>query len=107
MGKHSAGRPTAIDGHLQRIEDDLGFHAVTHRPTDDPTREQVEQNRKIEPAFQRSDVGDIAGLHPIRCRNFFGRELSVKYVFDNRFTMFGSWSRGKPCAAYRAGRRPA
>ena len=89
MGKHSAGRPTAIDGHLQRIEDDLGFHAVTHRPTDDPTREQVEQNRKIEPAFKRSDVGDIAGPHPIRCRNFFGRELSVKYVFDNRFTMFG------------------
>ena len=62
---------------------------MTHRPTDDSTREQDEQDCKIELAFQRSDVGDIAGQHPIGCRNLFGREFSVKDVFDNRFAMLG------------------
>ena len=74
---------------MQGIEVDLGFHAVIHRSTDDSTQEQVEQDSRIEPAFQRSDVGNIAGSHPIGCRNFFGRELSVKDVFDNWFAMLG------------------
>jgi hypothetical protein len=30
-------RPSARDGHLQRVDDQLGAHVVGHAPADDPT----------------------------------------------------------------------
>jgi hypothetical protein len=58
----------ALDRHHQRIRDQRGTHRGTHRPADHTAREQVDDSRHVEPAFGRSDVGEIGeGLSGISC----------------------------------------
>src|SRR5690606_27066068 len=77
-------RPAPLEGHVERLEDELGPEMRAHRPADDASAPNVEHNREIEestPGRYVSDVGDPelvrAGsvkLPPdeIRCRRSVG-----------------------------------
>jgi hypothetical protein len=55
------GRPPALDGHRERVDDQLLAHMVGHAPAHDPPRERVLDGRQVQPAFpgpQIREVGD-------------------------------------------------
>jgi hypothetical protein len=50
---------TARDGHLERVDDELGAEVVGERPADDRPAVAVHHRGEIQPALPRSDVGDV------------------------------------------------
>jgi len=48
------------DGHLQRPDRQIAFHAVADGPTDHAPGVQVQDHRQIQPPFAGPDVADIA-----------------------------------------------
>jgi hypothetical protein len=69
------------DRHDARIGDVLRRHGGTHRPADDPTREQVEDRRDVQPALGCPDVGEVGRPFAVRCWAF---ELPLQHVRRNR-----------------------
>ena len=58
------------DGHLQRLDRQIGFHAAADGPADDAPRMQIEDDSEIQPALAGPDIADIARtflIGPIRC----------------------------------------
>src|ERR1700722_750838 len=55
----ASARLTPCESHTQRIQNNPLLQTLAHRPTNDPARPQVQNNRQIEPALQRVDVGDV------------------------------------------------
>lgn len=45
--------------HQQSIEGQFGIDAVSHGPTDDMAREQIDHHAQIQPALAGTDVGDV------------------------------------------------
>lgn len=56
----------AEPGHPQCIDDQRPRHAISHREADDLTAERTDDNREIEPAFLRQQIGDVAGPDMLR-----------------------------------------
>jgi hypothetical protein len=56
----------AADGHLERVDDELGPEVVGERPADDPAAVEVDHRRQVQPALPRPDVGDIRRPQPVR-----------------------------------------
>ena len=52
-------RPARLDGHLQRVDDELLAHVGCHRPADDPARVEVLHRGQIQPALAGLDLLDI------------------------------------------------
>ena len=52
-------RPAAGEGHLERVDDELGAHVFGHAPADDATRVGVLDGGEIEPALPGPQVGDV------------------------------------------------
>src|SRR5665213_2308224 len=73
----SLPRPPPPDRHHEGVRDELRRHGRTHRPADDPTREEIEDRRNIEPALGRPDVGEVRDPLPVRSGCF---ELAVEQV---------------------------
>jgi hypothetical protein len=49
---HESGLgPAAMQGHLQRVDDELGTHVVGHRPADDQPRVEVLQRHEVAAAL--------------------------------------------------------
>ena len=46
-------------GHLQRTDAQCSLHVVGDSPAHHLPRKQINDNRQIQPAFERPDVGDI------------------------------------------------
>ena len=65
----------------ERVEDELSAHVVGHRPTDDATREQVDDDGQVQPALLRPDVRDVRDPRAIR---FVDSELPVEHVLGHR-----------------------
>ena len=53
------GRAPAGDGHVQRVDDDLGVQRVGDGPADDPPGPDVQHHREIDEADPCRDVGDV------------------------------------------------
>jgi len=52
-------RFAAKDGHLERADDQLFAHMVGHRPADDATAEDVENDGELQEAAPRRNVSDV------------------------------------------------
>ena len=59
-------RAAAADGHLQRVDDKLMAHVISHRPADDPSRIGVLDGREVEPPLPGPEVGDVRDPQHIR-----------------------------------------
>ena len=55
-------RQAAPQGYVKRLESKLRAQVGLHRPADDTTREQIEDDRQVEPAFPSPDEGYVR--HP-------------------------------------------
>src|SRR3954469_17779946 len=50
---HQAGaRPAAVQGHLERVDDELGAHVLGHAPADDPPAVGVLDGGEADPALR-------------------------------------------------------
>ena len=49
----------ARDGHLERVDDELGAQVVGDRPADDPAAVAVHHGGQVQPALPGPDVGDV------------------------------------------------
>ena len=74
-----AHRLSLMQRHLQRGTDQLLCHSCIHRPANDTPREQVQDNRQIEPSFLGRNVGDIGTPFSIRsfCRKVAPNRLGA------------------------------
>jgi hypothetical protein len=61
--------------HGQGIDDEVSRHALAHRSANHLPAEQVDDDAQVQPAFLRSDIRDVAGLHQIRS---FRLEVTVQ-----------------------------
>src|SRR5690349_13766878 len=52
-------RSTLLDGHVQRVEHELGAEMGRHRPADDATTPNVEHDGEVEEPSPGGDVRDI------------------------------------------------
>jgi hypothetical protein len=52
-------RPAAGDGHLERVDDELGAHVVGHAPADDPPTVSVLDGGQVQPALPGAQVGQV------------------------------------------------
>ena len=73
-------RRSKRDSHVQRPDHKIAFHPVAHRPTDNAPGVQIEDHGKIQPAFARPYVADIACPFLIR---LFCREVPIQQVWRN------------------------
>ena len=82
---HQASRRLAcLDSHVQCRDADLAVKRFAHAPTNHFSREQVNENSKIEPAFVGPDVRDVANPDLVRLGDI---ELPVKVIGRDRKTM--------------------
>src|SRR5438093_9590331 len=65
---HDAGGVSAAsgDGHPERVEHEVGFQVVAHRPADDPAAEDVLDDGEEEEALAGLDVLEIADPESVR-----------------------------------------
>ena len=79
--KQPRQRLASLNGHLQRINDELAVQAVTHRPTDDPAGIEVEYNRQIKPPLIRFDIRKVGQPYLIF---LLGYELLIEQIGRHR-----------------------
>jgi hypothetical protein len=73
---HVARSPLA-DGHLERVQHQLGPEMVRHRPADDLAAPGIEHDCKVEEPRGGRDEGDVSDPEPVRAR---GGEPAVDQV---------------------------
>ena len=54
-------RPALSEGHIQRIQNQLGSQVVGHRPADHPAAPDIHDDRQIEEARRGRDVEKLWG----------------------------------------------
>lgn len=59
-------RPAIAHRHEHGVEDDLAVNRRAGGPPDDLPREEIQDDRKIEPTLPRPDIGDIRDPRDIR-----------------------------------------
>ena len=57
------------DGHQQGLQGEVRRHAGLGGPADDTTREQIDDDTQIQPAFVGLDVGDVGDPDLIRLQD--------------------------------------
>jgi hypothetical protein len=65
MHEPAVGAP-AVHGHVQRVDDELGAHVLSHRPADDRAGVGVLDRGEVQPAFPGAQVGDVGEPQHIR-----------------------------------------
>jgi hypothetical protein len=58
--------PTAGDGHVEGLNDEVGAHLVTRRPADDLAAEDIEDDGEVTSALAGGDVGDVSDPQLVR-----------------------------------------
>ena len=66
MADEPRARLSRVEGHRQRVEDELGTHVVGDRPAHDATREEVDDDCQVQPPRPRPDIGDVGRPNSIR-----------------------------------------
>ncbi len=59
---------SALQGLLERVDDELGTQVVLERPADNATRVAVDDDSEVEPALPTAQVGDVGDPEPVRRR---------------------------------------
>src|SRR5690606_37214318 len=79
----------------QGLQNQVFAHTRIHRPAHDLAREQVDNNRQIQPAFVRAYVCDISHPDDVRCGDI---ELPVQNIGRHvmRGTTMQTWSTTVP-----------
>ena len=85
MHDQSGCRPSLLNGHVQRITDQLGGHARRHRPADHLTRVKVQHGGQVQPSGAGPDVADIADVGQVWPARI---ELTVQHVGGDRTVVF-------------------
>ena len=78
---------------VKSIENQFGPHMIGHRVADDSAGVEVNDDGKVEPAFPRSNVGDVAD--PCDVRRIHG-ELPFEEIRRRRLRRVGNCRRSKP-----------
>ncbi len=94
-------RTLRTDGQAQRAEHQMAVDLLRHGPADDAAGMQFDEDRKIEPALSRPDVGDVAHPSLIRAAGMKG---SGKDVWRNLELMIRvrCGLKTAPCAGHEA-----
>lgn len=98
MMHYTWSRLPTLDGHPQGVHDDLRSEVILHRPTDHPTRVDIEDEGQIEEAFPRGDLGDIRHPDPVHLR---GREAPLDRIFDRKIAPAPTGAPSSPAALPR------
>jgi len=56
----------AVHSHLQRVDDELGTHVVSHRPANDRAGVGVLDSGQVQPALPRAQIGDVSEPQHVR-----------------------------------------
>jgi hypothetical protein len=56
----------AVNGHRERVDDELGAHVVGHRPANDPPAIGVLNRSQVQPALPGSEIGDVGEPQHVR-----------------------------------------
>jgi hypothetical protein len=80
MMNRPVGRPAPPNGHLERVDHQLGTHVIGHAPADDPTAVGVLHRREIQPALPRAQVGHVGDPEHVRRGR---REVTVDEVIGD------------------------
>lgn len=71
-------RSSAIDRHVERIDDELFAHVVRHRPPDDASSANIEHDgEKEKPAYAVGDVGDPKRSGSVAVKSRLTRSLET------------------------------
>src|ERR1035437_7610729 len=57
-----------VDGHLESVESEVGPHARSGAPADDPAAEDIDDKGRVAETADRPDVGEIGAPETIGCR---------------------------------------
>ena len=82
------------DRHVHRVDDELGLEVVSHRPSDDPAAEGVQDDRQIQESGPSRHIGDVRYPEHVR---LMGIEVPVDQIAG----------RPQPFVADRGSRSPA
>lgn len=66
MADQYGRRPTLLIGHVQRIANQLGWHAWCHGPAHHFARVQVQHGCQMLPAGTGTDIRDVADVRQVR-----------------------------------------
>lgn len=77
-------RTLALDGHVQRVDGDLGVQGLAHGPTDNLACVHVEDRGQVQPAFCGEDVGEVGEPGLFRMR---GLKVTGEPVWGDRVAM--------------------
>lgn len=81
---HIFWRAADCNGAFQGRHCEILLEAIADCPANDPTREEVEHNGQIQPAFSRPDIADI---HPPFLAGGFGLEVLIEHIGRNQAAM--------------------
>src|SRR3954447_12695730 len=87
-----------VNGHPERVQDEIGFKGVAHRPADDSAAEHILDGGEEEEALTALDVLEVADPEPV---GFGSREAAVDEV-GSRLAP-GIPDRGARAAAFAVG----
>jgi hypothetical protein len=59
VADEAGSRPAPPHGHLERVDDEPGLHALVDRPADDAAREAVDHDGEVEEALPRPHVRQV------------------------------------------------
>ncbi len=79
-------RPTTEVRHRERVQNQVGLHAILHRPANHGTIEQVDDDRQVEPALGRRQVRDVGCPGLVRSGRL---ETSTQKILGDRQRMLG------------------
>jgi hypothetical protein len=88
-------RSTLTDGHIERVEDQLGAQVLSHGPAHHPAGEGIQDHCQVQPALAGALLGDVGHPKPVRSG---WREVALDKI--------SSWCRGAWWRAGGGGERP-
>jgi hypothetical protein len=93
-------RLTALQGHDQSVNAQIGFQMIGHRPADDLARRHVLDRRQVKPALAGRNGGDVGQPHLI---GPIGGEVSRQQVRRDRQVMATVGGARAPAAPLASG----
>lgn len=78
-----------VQGHLQRVEDELGAHRLQELPADDLARVDVEDERCVADAVERPAVGEVADPQLVGTARHVSSSVSIRTASATRRRLAG------------------
>src|SRR4051812_28860273 len=85
----SPSGPPAPDGHLKGIEHQLRPQVTLHRPSNEPSRVNIEDKRQVQKTLLGVDVGDVRCPELVGC---WGSKLPADQILSGNGVLVGAGS---------------